>query len=184
MSDGTEVLWNAVLIFLFASTLAYWREYLPITNVTSSILKKMGAERGCDNDGEDLPTEIYFTKYGGKYHVYPNCPSLTSATTGLRELHVCQVCSRRAREFYLPRFREERERNIPTPSSRDYFGPRHQPRGSPRERCVLNQVDSRCYWCGERGHVARNCPWRDAFEDAENDRNEVVWNENGVPVAQ
>ena len=184
MGDVIEALWNAVLIFLFASALAYWREYLPITNVTSSVLKKMRAERGCHNVGEDLPTEIYFTKYGGKYHVYPNCPSLTSATTGLRELHVCQVCSRRAREFHLQLPQEEREMNIPTPLLRDCFGPRHPPRGSPRERRVRNQVDLACYWCGERGHTARNCPWKEAFEDAENDVNEVVWNENGGSLVQ
>ena len=87
MSDVAEALWNVLLVFLFVSALAYWQEYLPITNVTSSILKKIRVERGCckvvNYDWGNLPTEIYFTKYGGKYHVYPNCPSLTSATTGL-----------------------------------------------------------------------------------------------------
>ena len=163
MPDGTEVLWNTMFIFLLASTVAYWRKYLPITNVTSFISRK-----GCVVE-DDLPTEIYFTKYGAKYHVYSNCPSLMSATSGLRELHVCQVCSRRAQEFYLPRFRE-------------HVGSRHYPRGSPRERSVRNQVDSRCYWCGESGHEVRNCPWKDAFEDAENDRNEVV--NRAAPVGQ
>ena len=170
MPDGTEVLWNTVLIFLFASTLAYWREYLPITNVTNSILKKMRMERGCYGDGDELPTEIYFTKFGSKYHAYPNCPALTSATSGLRELHVCQFCQERACQA-------ERERNVPIPPLRDHFGPRQPLRGTPREQRVRNQLDLICYRCGERGHLSRNCPWREAFEDAENDQTEVR-NEN------
>ena len=77
---------------------------------------KMGAsqrrvEKRQDPQGMELPTEIYFTKYGTRYHMFPNCPTIKESD--VLERHICKVCLRKV----------DQGESIAV-SDRDHLGPR------------------------------------------------------------
>ena len=116
-----ETLWSVLLIFLTTSAIAFWWQYLP--NVKVIYLNKKNKK--WKGQGAELPLEIYLTKFGDRYHVFPDCPSLKNATTELREIRVCQVCASNMRN---------------NDNLRDHMGSRDLLRGSPRVRQFCGQA--------------------------------------------
>ena len=67
-----ETLWSVSLIFLTTSAIAFWWQYLLKVEV---IYRNKKNKNGKGWEAE-LPGEIYLTKFGNRYHVFPDCPSL------------------------------------------------------------------------------------------------------------
>ena len=111
--------------FLTTSAIAFWWQYLPKVEV----IYRNKKNKNWKGRGAELPGEIYLAKFGNRYHVFPDCPSLKIATTELRKVRVCQVCLLNMKN---------------NDTLRDHMGSRDLLRGSPRVRQFCGQAFQQC----------------------------------------
>ena len=146
MSEILNALWSVLVIFILLRAAAFWWRLLPQLMMAHFDVKTGASQRRVEQrqnpQGMELPSEIYSTKYGTRYHVIPNCPKVKESD--VLERHMCKVCLRKVNQGASI-----------TEFNRDHLGPRRVSRGSPRIRPLRDQV---CFWCGSADHFVKNCP--------------------------